>query len=210
MNCRLATFSCPQKSLGPSGSESGYDSLKVSEYLAYRPCAWTHLYRDTFAEVLGSGVVGTPLIWVHAKMLTSGDSFRARSTTTSDRKIPAPIKIKSALPPPNPKYPPPPKAKNFMDTGFPGERTHFFQAPIKLAQAFPAPELRTRILRTRNFSERDRNLQFRGVKLCTSWPTIKAPSLSTLVTSRPLHLLFFVFSCCVVSFSLNYLLCILS
>ena len=40
------------------------------------------------------------------------------------------------------------------------------------------------------------------VKLCTSWPTIKAPSLSTLVTPRPLHLsLVIVFSCCVVSLS---------
>ena len=64
------------------------------------------------------------------------------------RKIRAPIKIKSALPGP-PK--PPPKTRNFMDMGFPAERTHFFQASIKLAQPFPAPELRTRILRTRGF-----------------------------------------------------------
>ena len=31
---------------------------------------------------------------------------------------------------------------------FPAERTHFFQVSIKLAHPFPAPELRTRILRT--------------------------------------------------------------
>ena len=69
------------------------------------------------------------------------------------RKILAPIKIKSALPPPppNPKIPPP-KSRNFMDMGFfPAERAHFFQATIKLAQPFSAPELRTKILRTRGF-----------------------------------------------------------
>ena len=65
------------------------------------------------------------------------------------RKILAPIKIKSALPPPPPQTPPPSKTRNFMDMGFPAERTHFFQVSIKLAQPFPAPELRTRILRTR-------------------------------------------------------------
>ena len=59
-------------------------------------------------------------------------------------------KIGTSPPPPNPKYSPP-KTRNFMDIGFPAERTHFFQAPIKLAQPFPAPELRTRLLRTRGF-----------------------------------------------------------
>ena len=47
------------------------------------------------------------------------------------RKIPVPIKIKSALPlppPQNPKYPPP-KTRNFMDMGFPAERTHFSRRP---------------------------------------------------------------------------------
>ena len=69
------------------------------------------------------------------------------------RKIPAPIKIKSALPPPppQPQNTPPPKTRNFTDTGFPAERRHFFQVSIKLAQPFPAPELRTRTLRTRGF-----------------------------------------------------------
>ena len=57
------------------------------------------------------------------------------------RKIRAPIKIKS----------PPPKMRNFMDMAFPAERTHFFRASIKLTQPFPAPELRTEILRTRGF-----------------------------------------------------------
>ena len=35
-----------------------------------------------------------------------------------------------------------------MDKVFPVERAHFFEAPIKLAQPFPAPELQTEILRT--------------------------------------------------------------
>ena len=60
-------------------------------------------------------------------------------------KIIAPIKIKSALlpPPQNPKSPP--KARNFMGMGFSCRKNAFFQAPIKLAQLFPAPELRTNI-----------------------------------------------------------------
>ena len=70
-------------------------------------------------------------------------------TSPKIRKIPAPIKIKSALPPPPPRKiqntPPPPKTRNFMDIGFPAERTHFFQVSITLGQPFPAPELRTRI-----------------------------------------------------------------
>ena len=38
-----------------------------------------------------------------------------------------------------------------MDMGFPAERTQFFRVPIRLAQPFPAPELRTKILWTRGF-----------------------------------------------------------
>ena len=53
------------------------------------------------------------------------------------RKIPAPIKIKSALPPPKPKIPPPKKTRNFMDMVF-LQKERIFQAPIKLAQPFPA------------------------------------------------------------------------
>ena len=48
---------------------------------------------------------------------------------------------------------PPPKTRNFMDMGFPAERTQFFHVPIKLAQPFPAPELRAKTLWTRGFSE---------------------------------------------------------
>ena len=80
------------------------------------------------------------------------------------RKIRAPIKIKSALPPPQKT---PQKKGNFTDIVFPAERTHFFQVSIKLAQPFPAPELRTRILRTRGFfwkSEGYLNRSFPGVK----------------------------------------------
>ena len=66
------------------------------------------------------------------------------------RKIRA-IKMKSALPPPkNPKYPLP-KTRNFMDMGFSCRKNAFFQASIKLTHPFPAPELRTKTLRTRGF-----------------------------------------------------------
>ena len=51
-------------------------------------------------------------------------------------------------PPPKTQNSPPPKTRNFMDMGFPAERTQFFHVPIKLAQPFPAPELRTKILWT--------------------------------------------------------------
>ena len=46
------------------------------------------------------------------------------------RKILAPIKIESALPPPPlPKAKYPPKTRNFMDMGFPAERTQFSTCP---------------------------------------------------------------------------------
>ena len=71
----------------------------------------------------------------------------------SVRKILAPIKIQSALPPPPQKTKiPPPKTRNFMDMAFFLQKKNaFFQAPIKLAQPFPAPELRQKMLRTRGF-----------------------------------------------------------
>ena len=53
----------------------------------------------------------------------------ARYRTYQKNPGPAPIKIKSALPPPQLKIPPPPKTRNFMDIGFPAERTHFFRRP---------------------------------------------------------------------------------
>ena len=64
------------------------------------------------------------------------------------RRIRAPIKIKSALPPP-PKTPP--QKGEFYGHGFSCRKNAFFQVSIKLAHPFPAPELRTRILRTRGF-----------------------------------------------------------
>ena len=65
------------------------------------------------------------------------------------RKIRAPIKIKSALPPPPQNLP---QKRGILRTQvFPAERTHFFQVSIKLAHPLPAPELRTRILWTRGF-----------------------------------------------------------
>ena len=56
------------------------------------------------------------------------------------RKLLAPIKIKSALPPPKKKKQntPPPKTRNLMDMAFSCRKNAFFQAPIKLAQPFPA------------------------------------------------------------------------
>ena len=63
------------------------------------------------------------------------------------RKILAPIKIKSALPPPQKKKQkkyPPPKTRNSMGIGFSCRKNACFQAPIKLAQPFPAPELRAK------------------------------------------------------------------
>ena len=38
----------------------------------------------------------------------------------------------------------PPTTRNFTGMGFPAERTEFFQVPKKLAQPFPAPELRAK------------------------------------------------------------------
>ena len=49
-----------------------------------------------------------------------------RESSEKVRKIRAPIKIKSALPPPNP---PPPKKGNFTDMVFPAERRHFSRCP---------------------------------------------------------------------------------
>ena len=55
------------------------------------------------------------------------------------RKIPTPIKIKSALPPPpNPKYPPP-KTRNFMDTGFSCRTDAFFPGVHKIGAAISGP-----------------------------------------------------------------------
>ena len=69
------------------------------------------------------------------------------------RKIRAPIKIKSALPPPPPqtRNTPPPKTRNFVDMTFSCRTDAFFQASIKLTHPFPAPELRTKFLQTRGF-----------------------------------------------------------
>ena len=48
-------------------------------------------------------------------------------------------------PPPNPKPPPPPPKRGILWAWvFPAERPHFFQAPRKLAQPCPAPELRAK------------------------------------------------------------------
>ena len=59
-------------------------------------------------------------------------------------------KIGTPLPPKKPKDPPLKRGMLWI-WDFPAERTHFCQAPIKLARPFPAPELRTKILRTRGY-----------------------------------------------------------
>ena len=66
-----------------------------------------------------------------------------------NQKNPRAHKNKIGTSPPPQK--PPLKRRNFTDMVFPAERTHFFQVSIKLAQPFPAPELQTKILRTRGF-----------------------------------------------------------
>ena len=88
----------------------------------------------------------------------SGNRVTKKVTEASEiRNILAPIKIKSALPPP-------PQKKNqntplenedfYGHGGFPAERTQFFQASIKFAHPFPAPELRAiHFTDTRIFSE---------------------------------------------------------
>ena len=60
-------------------------------------------------------------------------------------------KIGTSPPPPQTQNPPLKRGILWKKCVFPAERAHFFQASIKLAQPFPAPELRTRILRTRGF-----------------------------------------------------------
>ena len=66
---------------------------------------------------------------------------------------------------------------------FPTERTHFFQVSIKLAHPFPAPELRTRILRTRGFySEKGGRPQRGGTNLgvfVPMWPGHKHAGVVT-------------------------------
>ena len=70
------------------------------------------------------------------------------------RKILAPVKVKSALPPPpqkNPKYPPPPQTRNFMDMVSPAERAHFSRRPQNWRSHFRPQNCGQKILRTRGF-----------------------------------------------------------
>ena len=80
---------------------------------------------------------------------------RAGDASFFIRRILAPIKIKSALPlPPQKTKTPPPHKKNeefYGHESFPAERTQIFQAPIKFAQPFPAPELRAKHLTDTRF-----------------------------------------------------------
>ena len=78
--------------------------------------------------------------------------FQRINLRESIRKILAPIKIESALPPPpKTQNTPPPKNEEFYGHGFSCRKNAFFQASIKLTHPFPAPELQTEILRPRGF-----------------------------------------------------------
>ena len=100
--------------------------------------------------------------------------YRCRFLLESEKS--SPIKIKSALPPPKkkPKYPPSPKRRNFVDMGFSCRKNAFFQASIKLAQPFPAPELRTEnftdtrifLIEFQSISIRDTDFGLETNKLC--------------------------------------------
>ena len=76
--------------------------------------------------------------------------FRHNWGIPSVRKMPAPIKIKLALPHPpsrKPQPPPPPPLNEefYGHGGFPAEIAEKMPATIKLAQPYPAPELRAEI-----------------------------------------------------------------
>ena len=84
------------------------------------------------------------------------DFFQTKFLSRKIQKNPRAHKNKIGTSPPkkNPNTPPP-KTRNFMDMAFPAERTHFFQASIKLAQPFPAPELQAnKFTDTRNSHEK--------------------------------------------------------
>ena len=67
-------------------------------------------------------------------------------------KSPRAFKKIGTPPPPQTQNPPPPKKRGILWTWkFSCRKKAFFQVSVKLAQPFPAPELRTRILRTRGF-----------------------------------------------------------
>ena len=90
-------------------------------------------------------------VWVRWIQEGFQGGFRTATAFSSFlQKNPRAHKNKIGIPPPPPQNPPPKKG-NFTDMVFPAERTHFFQVSIKLAHPFPAPELRTQILRTRGF-----------------------------------------------------------
>ena len=88
--------------------------------------------------------------------------------------------------PTNPKYPPPQNEEFYEHGGFHAERAHFFQVSIKLAQPFPAPELRTRILWTRGFFWHT-EVKFR----CGFWKWSKTPEkksrMPTTLSSQAHH-----------------------
>ena len=94
-------------------------------------------------------------------------------------------KTKIGTPPPKkPQIPPPPKTRNFMGMeGFPAERAQFFQAPIKLAQPFPARELRAN--------------NFTGTRIFLKGPSasLTGPSVPLTGPSVPRMGLFDLFDC---------------
>ena len=112
------------------------------------------------------------------RWFTKRDSVGPNKIT--GRKPPAPIKKKSALPPPpqkKPKYPP---AKTNGHGGFSVERKQKFQAPIKLAHPFPAPDLRTKFYGHEDFS--DTYVSDKGE---VSW-AVPTPKLATIEERVPI------------------------
>ena len=153
----------------PSRLESGLvgkNSLKMFPALIDEGQERKSILKSTFVKVDGTSAVSTKSFELHISHEKSSKNFpenfehlfrgsakiRKISSKKEEQfqKNPRAHKNKIGTPPPPPKKTPP-KRGNFMDKGFPAERTHFFQASIKLAQPFPAPELRTRILRARGF-----------------------------------------------------------
>ena len=83
----------------------------------------------------------------------NADTKTQKMRLTGFQKNPRAHKNKIGTPPPpKTQNTPPPRTRNFMGMGFSCRKNAFFQAPIKLAQPFPAPELRARdFMDTRTF-----------------------------------------------------------
>ena len=80
------------------------------------------------------------------------DSRESLARYQNIRRIRAPIKIKSALPPPNPKYPPPPQNEEFYGHRFSCRKNAFFPGVHKIGAAISGPRIAdTNFMDTRIF-----------------------------------------------------------